>query len=196
MLRECDIVALCDLSHQLIHWLPFRCYFERGTSSEWANDAHTDACACTIKRTDKDVCTPTHRPAAQSELQPRCSNLPLSSNIKKKKADNVTETVWKHSVSLVISSDIFTVIKLLRSFPQSVFLTPGWYTVNALGCSLSLARIITIEGLQYGSTDGCFYLVHRYICWLILGPTPAMVKVGIMFLFCVSGIYLLRAAFS
>lgn len=90
MLRECDMVALCDLSHQLIHWLPFRCYFERGTSSEWANDAHTDACACTIKRTDKDVSTPTHRPVAQSELQPRCSSLPLSSNIKKKKA-----TTWQ-----------------------------------------------------------------------------------------------------
>lgn len=139
MLQECDMVALCDLSHQLIHWLPFCCYFERGTSIEWANDAHTDACARTIKRTDKDVCTPTHRPAAQSELQPRCSNLPLSSNIKKKKSrqrdrNNLkalcefSHFLWyfhSNQASQIISPVCFSYTRMIYCKCTGLFTFPG-----------------------------------------------------------------------
>lgn len=154
------MVALCALSHHLIHRLPFCCYFERGISSEWAmTHVQTHVCG-TKKRTDKDVCTPTHRPGAESDiLQPRCSDLARRSHVLAIKKAPYPTTMHFHISSYflltlpgstvpcgsspsasffqkqfenqAIFSDIFTVIKLLRSFPKldrvcfSCFPSPG-----------------------------------------------------------------------
>ncbi len=206
MLWECDMVALCALSHQLIHRLPFCCYFERGINSEWGNDARTDACVWHKKTY---VRTPTH--TERDIWQSRCSNLPRESHVLAiKKAPHPTTIHFQLSSYFLLTLPSSTVpcggstsacfffknsleIKSFSRYfhsnqasqiisqPQSslfllLFLHPGWYTVSGLSCWLFPARIITIEESQYGSTDGSFYLVHKYICWLILGPTPLRVN--------------------
>lgn len=159
------------------------------------------------KNVQTRMCARPHTGQEQSDiLQPRCSDLARRSHVLAIKKAPYPTTMHFHISSYflltlpgstvpcgsspsasffqkqfenqAIFSDIFTVIKLLRSFPKldrvcfSCFPSPGWYTVNGLSCWLFPARIITIEESQYGSTDGSFYLVHKYICWLILGPTP------------------------
>lgn len=64
--EKCDMLALCALSHQLIHGLSFSCYFQQGLRCEWAVthiQSHVRVWPHT-KTYDKAESTPTHRPGA------------------------------------------------------------------------------------------------------------------------------------